>query len=289
MELNDLFQREGIDPQGVLVFRHRPSEPELNRIFPELAAGRPDLFDAYQRTHSERIERAMLAAKHVAAFIRHGSGRAVFVGLYEIGKAESLTQAQYWRVPAHVELRGLGMRGFTSERPACLSFQMNKMNFYPEWKGRLIIDWPPPERSWWRRAHRNQFRVHAILEDSALEAAAQSWNELDLTWAQLNVLSKRQQSRLTEWRGIYYIFDSSDAKGYVGSAYGIENLLGRWRQYGASGHGGNRLLRQRDPTNFRFTILELVSPTMPAEEVQKLESNWKIRLHSRHPFGLNDN
>ena len=76
---------------------------------------------------------------------------------------------------------------------------------------------------------------------------------------------------------------------YVGSAYGAENLLGRWRHYGASGHGGNRLLRQRDPTNFRFTILELVSPTMPSEEVQLLESNWKERLHTRQPHGLNDN
>ncbi|MDX3970146.1 MAG: GIY-YIG nuclease family protein [Bradyrhizobium sp.] len=289
MELNDLLHREGIDPRGVLVFRHRPSEPELNRIFPELAAGRPDLFDAYQRTHSERIEKAMLAAKHVAAFIRHGSGKALFVACYEIGKAKSLTQAQYWRVPAYVELRGLGMRGFTSGRPTCLSFQMKKMNFYSEWKGKLIIDWPPPERSWWRRAHRNQFRIHAILEDSALETTMQNWNEIDLTWAQLSVLSNRLQHRLTEWRGIYYIFDSSDAKGYVGSAYGTENLLGRWRQYGASGHGGNSLLRRRDPTNFRFTILELVSPTMPAEEVQRLEGNWKARLHSRYPLGLNDN
>ena len=31
-----------------------------------------------------------------------------------------------------------------------------------------------------------------------------------------------------QWRGIYYIFDTSDAKGYVGSAYGEYNPLGRW-------------------------------------------------------------
>jgi hypothetical protein len=125
------------------------------------------------------------------------------------------------------------------------------MDFYSDWKGKLIVDWPPPERAWWRRAHRNRMPIQAVLEDSALETAMQNWNELDLTWDQLSILPKRWQAKLAEWRGIYYIFDRSVSKGYVGSAYGSENLLGRWRQYGTSGHGGNKLLRQRDPTNFR--------------------------------------
>ena len=68
-----------------------------------------------------------------------------------------------------------------------------------------------------------------------------------------------------------------------------ENLLGRWLNYAASGHGGNRLLRQRDPQHFRFTILERVSPDMYAEDVIRLESTWKERLHTRAPHGLNDN
>ncbi|MCK1669739.1 MULTISPECIES: GIY-YIG nuclease family protein [unclassified Bradyrhizobium] len=290
MELNELLLGKGIDPRGVIVFRHRPKEPELNKVFPLLAADRPDLFNAYQQTHGEKIEKAILSAKHVAAFIRHGSGKALFVGLYEIGRSRPLTQAQYWQVPALAELKKLGMHGYmTGGRPTCLWFDLKWMDFYSDWKGKLIVDWPPPERSWWRRADRNRISVHAVLEDSALDAAMQKWNELDLTWDQLSILPKRWQAKLAEWRGIYYIFDRSDAKGYVGSAYGSENLLGRWRQYGASGHGGNKLLRQRDPKNFRFTILELVSPTMPPEEVQLLEGNWKERLHTRQPYGLNDN
>jgi hypothetical protein len=290
MELNELLRAKAVDPSGVLVFRHRPNEPELNAIFPLLAADRPDLFNAYQQTHGEKVEKALTSARHVASFVRHGSGKALFVGLYAIGRSRPLTQAQYWRVPAYAELKKLGMRGFlTGGRSTCLWFDLKLMDFYSEWKGKLIVDWPPPERSWWRRAHRNIMPIHAILEDSALDTVMQNWNELNLTWDQLGVLPKRWQAKLAEWRAIYYIFDSSDAKGYVGSAYGSENLLGRWRQYGATGHGGNRLLRQRDPANFRFTILELVSPTMPSEEVQWLESSWKERLHTRQPYGLNDN
>jgi hypothetical protein len=131
--------------------------------------------------------------------------------------------------------------------------------------------------------------VLAILEDSALNAAMPEWDEMRLTWEELSVLPSRWRSALSQWRGIYYIFDSSDGKGYVGSAYGGNNLLGRWLSYSASGHGGNRLLRQRDPRHFRFTILQRVSPDLDAGEIIRLESSWKDRLHTRAPYGLNDN
>ena len=90
-------------------------------------------------------------------------------------------------------------------------------------------------------------------------------------------------------RGIYLIFDQSDGKGYVGSAYGTENIAGRWLSYAASGHGGNRLLRQRDQRHFRFTIIQQVSPDMDPDEIIRLEATWKDRLHTRAPNGLNDN
>jgi hypothetical protein len=90
------------------------------------------------------------------------------------------------------------------------------------------------------------------------------------------------------WRGIYYIVDPSDGRGYVGSAYGTDNILGRWLSYGVPGHGGNKELRKRDPSNFQFSILQRVSPDMQADEVIQLEQTWKTRLHTRE-FGLNEN
>ncbi len=110
-----------------------------------------------------------------------------------------------------------------------------------------------------------------------------------LAWDELRVMPTRWRSALSQWRGIYYIFDSSDGKGYIGSAYGQQNLLGRWECYGVSGHGGNVLLRERDPKNFQFTILQRVSPDMDADGVIRLETTWKERLHTRAPYGLNDN
>jgi hypothetical protein len=289
MELNDLLQGKGIDPSGVLVLRHTPQESDFSRILPSLAADKPDLFNAYQQTQTERVEKSMLSANYVASFIGHEADKALYVGLYKIGKTKSLIYDEYWQVPEKIELRNLGMRGFRGERPSILWFDLELTDFYSNWKGKLIVDWPPPEVSWWRRAHKNVMPVHAILEDSALDIAMKRWHELDFSWNELAVLPKRWQAKLAEWRGIYYIFDTSARKGYVGSAYGAENLLGRWRNYATSGHGGNRLLKQRDPQHFRFTILELVAPNLGADEVIQLECSWKERLHTRQPYGLNDN
>jgi len=290
MNLNALLTDQNIDPREVLVMRHRPHEPELRKVLPWLAAEKPDVFNAYQQTQGQKVENAMLEAKHVASFIGHEPGKALFVGLYSIGKSRPLTYAQYWSVPAYAEMKGFGMRGFTGEsRASVLWFELDLTDFYLPWKGKLVVDWPPPERSWWRRAHRNEISVRAILEDSLLDAAMPSWDEINLNWDELGILPVRWSNVLSQWRGIYYIYDSSDGKGYVGSAYGGENIFGRWRNYAATGHGGNRLLRQREPRNFRFSILQRVSPDMDAGDVIRLEGTWKERLHTRAPFGLNDN
>lgn len=131
--------------------------------------------------------------------------------------------------------------------------------------------------------------VLAIREESALDAAMPEWDEMTLSWDELRVLPQHWQAAIEQWRGIYYIHDTLDGKGYVGSAYGADNLMGRWASYAATGHGGNVLLRPRDPKTFRFSILQRVSPDMDAEAVIRLENSWKKRLHTRQPSGLNEN
>jgi hypothetical protein len=291
MNLNDLLRAQDIAPETVLVMRHRPHEPELKRVLPWLAAERPELFNAYQQSQGERVERAMPTAKYLASFIGREGGRALFVGLYTIGDAKQLTEEQFWQISSNAELRKFGMRGFTPTdgRRTVDWFDLALTAFYAHWKGKLVVAWPPPERSWWRRAHRNEMAVVAVLEESALDAEMPSWEEILLSWEQLAVLPRTWRARLSEWRAIYYIFDKSDGRSYVGSAYGGDNLLGRWLNYAARGHGGNALLRQRDPKHFQFSILQRVSPDMDAADVIRLEATWKERLHTRSPAGLNDN
>lgn len=290
MTLNHLLEQQGLDVTSTLVLRHRPTSPELRKQLPWLAAERPDVFNAYQQQQGDALERVMqklVGTGTITSFIGHEPGRAVFVGVYSITGARAVTEVQLNEIHAYVELSGLGSRHEEVPRPVW--FDLDKTPALSDWQGKLIVKWPPPERSWWRRAHRNEIPVAAILEESLLTSSMPPWNELELSWADLALLPASWRAALSHWRGIYFIFDESDGKGYVGSAYGTDNILGRWRNYAARGHGGNVLLRARRPERFLFSILERVSPDMSSADVIALEASWKRRLHTRHPSGLNDN
>ncbi len=77
------------------------------------------------------------------------------------------------------------MKGFTGEkRSSILWFDLALTDFYASWKGKLTVSWPPSERSWWRRAHRNEIPILAVLEDSALDAAMPEWDaQCSSTWS----------------------------------------------------------------------------------------------------------
>ncbi|OWK45648.1 putative dehydrogenase [Fimbriiglobus ruber] len=256
--LNDLLKGRGIDLKQVVVMRHRPKEPALNRVLPWLAAEQPELFNAYQRMQNENVEAVLQKVKYVASFIGRSPGKALFVGLYAVDGWSARPTDELHSTPPFAELIKRGMTVDVT-RPTHLLFDLTVVpDFYPEWKGRLIIKWPPPERSWWRRAHnKDEMTVLAIREDSALDAAMPPWNEIVMTWDDLGIMPNRWKAAMHEWRGVYYIFDTSDGKGYVGSASGADNLLGRWEGYAASGHGGNVLKRpgRNDSTRERQTAL----------------------------------
>lgn len=291
MNLNDLLTKASIDPTTVIVLRHRPAESQLNKVLPWLAAENPAVFDAYQRAHGARLERALSTASHVASFIGREPGRALFTGLYEVRGHEPLTEDQFWSIPENVELRKHGMRGFVpdDERSSIYWFDLERTGVYSQWTGRLVVRWPSPERSWWRWAHKNEFIVECIHAENVLIPRMPEWHTMNLSWTDLSALPMAWMASLREWRGIYYIFDESSCKGYVGSASGNENILGRWLGYAASGHGGNKLLRHCNPQFFRFSILQRLSPDLPTADVIQVETSWKERLHTRSPFGLNEN
>jgi hypothetical protein len=293
LDLNLLLEEADLDPNSILVMRHRPKEAPLRKIFGWFAEDEPDTFNTYQRSHGPKTEAALLRAKHLASFIGHEADRAVFVGIYDVVGSEQITRAECNLRQDYRRLIDLGMDPWDESDPRqdALFFDIRATNHMGDWKGRLVVDWPPPERSWYRWAdrRRNIFPVRAIHEDSLLASAMPAWQELSLTWAELKALPRQWQIALSHWRGVYFIFDAGDGKGYVGSASGAENLLRRWLNYSVSGHGGNRLFRDRNPVNFIFSILQRVSPDTPADEVIAIENSWKARLHTRAPCGLNAN
>jgi len=258
----------------------------MRKVLPWLAAEKPEAFNAYQQAQNPNVEKVLMKADIVASFIAQEGEKALFVGLYRRGKWRTVTNDQFLAIPAIAELRPFGQRGIEG-RETCLWFELERTDIYSEWKGRLVVKWPSG-RLWWRWAKSNSFPIHAIHEESLLDAEMPSWDRLSLTWEELRVLPTKWKAALRQWRGIYYIFDLKLARGYVGSACGGENILGRWQNYAESGHGGNKKLKEQDQKNFLFTILQRTSPDMERDNVLQLEASWKDRLHTRD-FGLNDN
>ncbi len=287
IELNDLLEKEGLDPKMGIVMRHRPTEPELRKALPWFAAEEPDLYNAYQCQHHETVERALGRAAYLASFIGHEPGKALFVGVYRVDGWRNMTGKRWAALETSRRLVQLGDRGPQAVRRLKL-FNLVCTEHIAVWKGRLVVNWPPPERSWWRWAARNRMPVDAVHAESILVKQMPTWNEIVLTWAELQSLPRAWQAAMGQWRGVYLVLDRASGKSYVGSAYGRENVLARWQAYARTGHGGNVDLRGRDPRNFSFAILQRVAPDSPAEDVIRLESNWKDRLATRE-FGLNQN
>ncbi len=77
LTLNDLLKAEHVEVNTALVFRHRPYEPQLNRVLPRLAQEKPEIFNTYQQFQGERLEAAMRRAKHVVSFVGRQTGEAL--------------------------------------------------------------------------------------------------------------------------------------------------------------------------------------------------------------------
>ena len=277
MDLNDLLREVTVDPHTTLVLRHRPQERELRRVLPWLAVARPDVYNAYQQTQPPKVEKQMTKASHIASFIGDRAGRALFVGLYDNRGSKVTKLADRLRIPG---VSDLPKYGHLNKDQQCLWFDLVLTDHLIDWSGKLIVRWPPPEIAWTRWCGKNKFEVQAILEESLLAQAMPEWRKLIFTWNDLNIMPQSWLAKLSEWRGVYFILDASDGKGYVGSAYGVENIRHRWENYAQSGHGGNKLLKTRKAENLRFSILERVSPDTPPELVIQLEETWKKRLHT---------
>ena len=288
LDFNTLLNQIDLDPAETLIVRHAPIEKSLNRVLPWLVIERPDLWLAYQRIQWETLEKAMTKGRYIASFIGQEPIVATFAGLYEIGEWEALDLEGYRAFPGNQELEGLGMSGRTEEQGDCLAFDLEPLDLYTEWVGRLTIEWPKPHQQWWRWAGRGKFPVATIEAESRFVRGLPDWKNLVLSWNELQTLPGSWQAALGQWRGIYFIYDTVRTAGYVGSAYGSDNILGRWMNYAKTGHGGNRQLRKGNPSNLVFSILQRTSPDLEAGDVVALETSWKERLHTRE-FGLNMN
>lgn len=141
----------------------------------------------------------------------------------------------------------------------------------------------PKERSRYLRDPA-RYGVHPF---SRLSGGAPCQDELKAIFADSRA-HRDWQAALKANAGIYRIVDLSDGKIYIGSAYGSGGLWARWQTYAKTGHGGNKLLKERDPQNFQWSIVRTLSTTMSPRDVIRIEAREKAK-HGSRAIGLNGN
>ena len=171
-----------------------------------------------------------------------------------------------------------------------------------EFIGKLVVGFDLKEES--PSAARQRYRYLESLLDKmevlelkreVLKREFPGYDNVNVSYKELESLIETPawKTALENQKAVYLIVDTKTGKKYVGSAYGNNMLLGRWRNYIANGHGGNKLLKPLDfeyiKENFKYSILEIFKSSVDDEIIRNRESFWKEVLLTRGEFGYNDN
>ena len=276
--LHKILEIYGINPAKVRVVRHGNKEIPILKTFHENLS-RLEVYQSYQRP------RKFGDASAIAVFAPYFKTTALFLGLWNILGCienskftnEHLLELKKFSLPEswyrdHVKYE--------------LKRNMN-LDELSEW---LVIEWGAATVSW------VQTKDKEVVELKGKKSIGdfQSFDQVSLTYQDLKTMAQYPDTNLT-WikalssvNGVYLIQDTLSGKLYVGSAYGDQGIYGRWSNYAQNGHGGNLELKNLDPSNFVFSILEIVPATATMEGVIEHENRWKEKLGTRQ-FGLNNN
>jgi GIY-YIG catalytic domain len=291
MQFNSLLRDAGIDPTEVSVMLHLTKLEPLRSFLPILVDQHPDLFDAYQSLHSEPSARVLSNRKFAASFVPIGPARMVFAGLFEITDKQDRPVAEIYADPRLIRLQlDFGASDIDPARHHPNGGTQRQFTLAPRPElaseiGRLHID-RPGTRAMIQIAANMDPEVVALTERRHLSPPIPHWTALILSKPEILNLPRDWAVAMAQWRGIYLIADATDGARYVGSAYGQDNIHGRWRNHIAGEHGVSVELRSRQTARFRFSILEILRHDASGDDVIRCEHSWMDRLHTRI-WGLN--
>ena len=177
-----------------------------------------------------------------------------------------------------------------------VGYEYKDLPEYRKYVGRLIVKYKNKVQTMIRNAVSviDDCYVSQILPDTFDNDLFPGYEKVNITWYEMQrVLEKDSwKTALQNQKGVYLLTDISNGKMYVGSAYGENMILGRWRAYVKTGHGGNvglkRLTFEHIKKNFKYSILDIYKSTTDDQIIIDRESWWKEVLQTRK-FGYNEN
>jgi len=239
-------------------------------------------FETYQRTQSKPV----FNCSYIVSFLgeRHSHARL------------------------HAAYRVLGMKDDPARKwpanwpcpdmpPGRFWYDLERLPAFDDLSGRVVIDWGASTRAW-----HQWFSPKEIVEvyPTGYVREFPGYEQILLTHAELKQIIEAPLAH-REWHralgrvaGIYLITDTTSGRQYVGSAYGDEGILGRWKSYAITGHGGNIQLKDALAANphafhhWQYSVLMSLPQTLSKDELLGFESLYKRKLGSR-AHGLNGN
>ena len=177
-----------------------------------------------------------------------------------------------------------------------VGYEYEELSKYEKYFGRVIVKYKNTSQNLSRNALPliEECEVYQVLPDIFDNDIFPGYDNIKLSWSELSrILDKESwKTALQNQKGVYLITDSSNGKMYVGSAYGENMLLGRWKNYVTNGHGGNTEFKELSfeyiKQYFTYSILEIFKSTIEDQIIINRESWWKEILQTRS-FGYNKN
>lgn len=271
----DLLDIVGVDRQDVRLLRHQDNRYTGYRSPYVLWRDDRPRFEAYQETQSIG-DAVTLQAPYWASFVGVPGRETLFVGLYAAECLGLLGADRQHPVTGGVEQAG-----------SCNLYRLKLLPLLEPYAGRLWIEWGDGYRSWIQRGDRKAKPI-VELSRSLAEEPFPGFAALILDLSAIESIPAAWATALSSTQGIYLLTCPRTKEQYVGMASGAGGFLARWREYAATGHGGNVRLKNRDPSNYQVSILETVGNTAPLSDLQQLEVLWKRKLQTRE-MGLNGN
>jgi len=261
----------------VRLLRHKDNRSAKGRGPYELwrDADTRHLFEFYQSTQS--VDNASkLNAPYWASFVGTPGEETLFVGIYT-AKNRRLSE-QDTPMP-HKD--GTDIAGSCHVYDLALDPRLNDLI------GKLLIDWGPGERAWIQRADSQNKQV-TELRAAFREAEFPGFLNFVEALSRLERLPRGWIDVLQSSRGVYLLTCPSTKEQYVGSATGEDGFWRRWQEYVQTGHGGNVILKSREPSDYQVSILEVAGTASTFDDIIGMEVRWKKKLQSRE-MGLNRN
>jgi hypothetical protein len=177
-----------------------------------------------------------------------------------------------------------------------VGYEYIDLSDYQKYVGRLIIKFKNKAQTMIRNAESviDECYVSQILPNTFDNDLFPGYEKVNISWNEMNRILEKEnwKTALQNQKGVYLMTDISNGKMYIGSAYGENMILGRWRAYIKNGHGGNVGLKQLTFDHikqyFKYSILDIYKSTTDDQIIINRESWWKEVLLSRQ-FGYNEN